>query len=53
MNAAAERAFAAHDARLAAHCREGFRLVRDDPAYQAVVLARLVPELGCGPDDLW
>lgn len=53
MNAAAQKALAARDARLAAHSREGFRLVHDDPAYRSAVLARLAPELGQGPEDMW
>jgi hypothetical protein len=53
MNAAAQKALAARDARLVAHSREGFRLVQDDLAYRSAVLARLAPELGEGPEDMW
>jgi hypothetical protein len=53
MNAAARRALADRDARLVAHAREGFRLARAEPAYRATVLARLGPELGRDPEDLW
>jgi hypothetical protein len=53
MNAAARKALADRDARLVAHAREGFRLAREEPAYRATVLARLSPELGRDPEDLW
>jgi hypothetical protein len=53
MNAAARRAILERDARLVAHAREGFRRVWDEPAYRAVVLARLKPLLAADPDDLW
>jgi hypothetical protein len=53
VNASAQKALAARDARLAGHSREGFRLACDDPVYRAAVLARLAPELGPGPEDMW
>jgi hypothetical protein len=50
---AARDALVAREARLARHCREGSELTRRDPAYLAVVVARLRPELDRAPDDLW
>jgi len=53
MNAAARRAIHERDTRLAAHAREGLRRARTEPAYRAIVLDRLRPELAAEPDDLW
>ncbi len=53
MNEAARQTLAHRDARLVAHAREGLRLARAEPAYRATVLARLGPELGRAPEDLW
>ena len=41
------------DARLAGHCREGFRRTCEESAYRTAVLERLRPELDGAPDDLW
>lgn len=49
----ARQALAEREARLAGHCREGYRLAQREPAYRANVLSRLRADLGAGPDDLW
>ncbi len=40
-------------ARKARHARDGYRQAMGEPEYRSGVLARLAPELGEGPTDLW
>lgn len=49
----ARAALSERDARLAGHCREGYRLALRDSAYRAIVLDRLRVELGAASEDLW